>query len=73
MNTARGSHLESKPYVIGSVKTCQDARIFEINSLAFYNNVMQVCYNALCSMSVACSVANLRAPPFHCSAEERLE
>ena len=52
---------------------CQDSRIFEINFLVFYNNIMQVGYNALCSMSVACSVAKLRALPFHCSVEERLE
>ena len=57
----------------GSVKTCQDACIFENHFLAFYNSVMQGDYNALCFTSVACSVAKLRAPPFPCSAEERLE
>ena len=60
-------------YVTGSAKTCQDAGIFENPFLAFYNSVMQGDYNALCFTSVACSVAKLRAPPFPCSAEERLE
>ena len=41
--------------------------------LAFYNSVVQGDYNALCFMSVPCSVAKLQAPPFPCSAEERLE
>ena len=52
---------------------CLDAGIFENHFLAFYNSVMQGDYNALCFTSVACSVAKLRAPPFPCSAEERLE
>ena len=60
-------------YVTGSAKTCQDAGVFENHFLAFYNSVMQGDYNALCFTSVACSVAKLRAPPFPCSAEERLE
>ena len=62
-----------KVYVTGSAKTCLDAGIFENHFLAFYNSVMQGDYNALCFTSVACSVAKLRAPPFPCSAEERLE
>ena len=60
-------------YVTGSAKTCQDARIFENQFLAFYNSLVHGDYNALCFTSVACSVAKLRAPPFPCSAEERLE
>ena len=60
-------------YVTGSAKRCQDAGIFENPFLTFYNSVMQGDYNALCFTSVACSVAKLRAPPFPCSAEERLE
>ena len=60
-------------FVTGSAKTCQDACIFENHFLAFYNSVMLGDYNALCFTTVACSVAKLRAPPFPCSAEERLE
>ena len=60
-------------YVTGSAKTCQDARIFENQFLAFYNSLVHGDYNALCFTFVACSVAKLRAPPFPCSAEERLE
>ena len=60
-------------YIGKITKTCQDARIFENQFLAFYNSLVHVDYNALCFTSVACSVAKLRAPPFPCSAEERLE
>ena len=60
-------------YVTGSAKTCQDACILENHFWAFYNSVVQGDYNALCFTSVACSVAKLRALPFPCSAEERLE
>ena len=60
-------------YVTGSAKTCQDARIFENQFLAFYNSLVHGDYNAVCFTAVACSVAKLRAPPFPCSAEERLE
>ena len=60
-------------YVTGSAKTCQDARIFENKFLACYNSLVHGDYNALCFTSVACSVTKLRAPPFPCSAEERLE
>ena len=71
--TMEEKETPSNTFVTGSAKTCQDARIFENHFLAFYNSVMQGDYNALCFTSVACSVAKLRAPPFPCSAEERLE
>ena len=68
-----GGLITQHAFVTGSAKTCQDAGIFENPFLAFYNSVVQGDYNALCFTSVACSVAKLRAPPFPCSAEERLE
>ena len=50
-NDTRITLVEQPPFVglnvIGSAKTCQDARIFENHFLAFYNSVMQGDYNAL--------------------------
>ena len=67
------AYIENVHIYDRSAKTCQDARILENHFLAIYNSLVQGDFNALCFTSVACSVAKLRAPPFPCSAEGRLE